>query len=265
MIPHATPLHFPSRFPAIPEGARKQEAARVIKDTSVQEEDQQPTMETEATASARVELQQIKDVVSALDGASPTIVTKSPREILKDIFEIQGIDCDPSDVDPAWWNVAQRVRSSGGVCDGKDTGFDVFISYRVATEADLAEKLYYYLKSCQINAFLDRKCLPSGEPWRANFLKGLCRSRKFVCLLSTAALKTVRDHTKSHEYDNVLLEFSTGVFFISLYRPVGSCFSSSPSIKYTFLHLCTSPRPPLTRYHPLQSFILFIVTSFCLL
>lgn len=37
-----------------------------------------------------------------------------------------------------------------------------------------AEKLYLYLKTAGVHAFLDRKCLKNGEKWKDGFLNGAC-------------------------------------------------------------------------------------------
>ena len=153
-------------------------------------------------------LEKVATVVHGLD--LPTRVSVTPRKIMSDLFAIQGIELDPSYLDPAIDKIVTMVGSSGGVCDGVKS-FDLFINYRVAADADVAEKLYLYLKTKGINAFLDKKCLKAGEPWKEGFLSGLSRSRMFLCLISSPALANVRDKTKNHEWDNVLLEYETAL------------------------------------------------------
>ena len=153
-------------------------------------------------------LEKVATVVHGLD--LPTRVSVTPRKLMSDLFAIQGIALDPSDLDPAIDKIVATAGSSGGVCDG-DKSFDLFINYRVAADADVAEKLYLYLKTKGINAFLDKKCLKAGEPWKEGFLSGLSRSRMFLCLISSPALANVRDKTKNHEWDNVLLEYETAL------------------------------------------------------
>lgn len=97
-------------------------------------------------------------------------VTMTPRSIMSELFEIQGIAVDPTDVEVAVDKLAKAIGPGFG--DGK-TKFDCFINYRVAADADLAEKLYLYLLSRGIHAFLDRKCLKNGEKWKDGFLKGI--------------------------------------------------------------------------------------------
>jgi hypothetical protein len=96
-------------------------------------------------------------------------ITKTPRELMTDIFKIQGIRLDPTDLEPAVQRIIEAVGKSKS--DGVNS-FDCFINYRVASEADIAEKLYLYLKSNGIKAFLDRKCLQSGMDWKTGFIKG---------------------------------------------------------------------------------------------
>jgi hypothetical protein len=96
-------------------------------------------------------------------------VTLTPRNIMSQLFEIQGIAVDPYDIDIA---VDKLVKTIGtGFGDGK-TKFDCFINYRVSSDADLAEKLYLYLSTRGVYAFLDMKCLKNGEKWKDGFLTG---------------------------------------------------------------------------------------------
>ena len=96
-------------------------------------------------------------------------VTQTPRSIMVKLFEIQGIAVDPTDLEPAVDKIAKAVGSGFG--DGK-SHYDCFINYRVAADADLAEKLYLYLANKGIYAFLDKKCLKNGEKWKEGFLTG---------------------------------------------------------------------------------------------
>jgi len=108
-------------------------------------------------------------------------ITKTPRFVMNKLFEIQGISVDPTDLDPA---VDKIVKAVGvGFGDGK-TKYDCFLNYRVAADADLAEKLYLYLATKGIHAFLDKKCLKNGEKWKDGFLTGE------FCLYSFLSLNT---------------------------------------------------------------------------
>lgn len=135
-------------------------------------------------------------------------VTRTPRSIMSTLFEIQGIPVDPTDLDPAVDKIAKAVGTGFG--DGKEK-YDCFINYRVASDADLAEKLYLYLKTKGIHAFLDKKCLKNGEKWKDGFLTGLKNSKCFVAVISRRALDRVRDESDNHTWDNVLLEYETAL------------------------------------------------------
>jgi hypothetical protein len=129
---------------------------------------------------------------------------------MAELLKIQGMSLDPSEIDVAVQKICMIVGDSRGVCDGVET-HDVFINYRVGSDADLAEKLYYALKSVGIHAFLDRKCLRDGEPWADGFVKGLSSSRKIICLMSRAGLVPVRDVTRDNSFDSVLLEYQVAL------------------------------------------------------
>ncbi len=96
-------------------------------------------------------------------------VSSSPRVIMSKLFMLQGIKVDPSDLDSSFQLLESVIGKGHG--DGVNS-YDCFINYRVATEADVAEKLYYYLRSNGIHAFLDRKCLKNGQNWKDGFLTG---------------------------------------------------------------------------------------------
>ena len=70
-------------------------------------------------------LEKVAKVVHDLD--LPTRVSVTPRKLMSDLFAIQGIALDPSDLDPAIDKIATTVGGSGGVCDGNKS-FDVFIN-----------------------------------------------------------------------------------------------------------------------------------------
>jgi hypothetical protein len=103
-------------------------------------------------------------------------ITKTPRQLMTEMFKIQGIRLDPTDLDPAVQKIIDTVGRSKS--DGVNS-FDCFINYRVASEADIAEKLYLYLKSNGIKAFLDKKCLQSGKDWKTGFIQGFVK--EFSC------------------------------------------------------------------------------------
>jgi hypothetical protein len=112
---------------------------------------------------------------------------RSPREILTEIFKIHGRDLDPQSFDPAFEAIAEAVRSnlsptmdptSASTEEPADSPvplkkYDCFIGYRNASERNIAENLYLYLKGAGFNPFLEKRCLKFCEDWKTGFLSGL--------------------------------------------------------------------------------------------
>jgi len=71
----------------------------------------------------------------------------------------------------------------------------VFISY-AREDARYAERLYADLRSAEINAWLDTKCLLPGQEWRREIRKAIKNSRYFIALLSSSSL-TKRGYVQS--------------------------------------------------------------------
>jgi hypothetical protein len=95
--------------------------------------------------------------------------------------------------------------------------WDVFISYRVASDAKIAEALHTELTSLGLRVYWDKVCLLPGQEWRDGFFDGLVKSRLFLPIISRGAIKTVDSSnqpvwgnwetlTPSSGCDNVLLE-----------------------------------------------------------
>ena len=91
--------------------------------------------------------------------------------------------------------------------------FDVFISYRVASDVDPAEKLYNELGKRGIKVWWDKKCLHVGLDWKEGFIMGLLTSRTFVSLMSqdainhsTISYQNYSKLTETSKCDNVFLE-----------------------------------------------------------
>jgi TIR domain len=165
------------------------------------------------TSASAPEIMMVTDTQNNANWKPPEVkvndcITRTPRSIMSSLFEIQGIKLDPTDMDPAIAKIKAVVGSGFG--DGV-TRYDVFINYRVAADADVAEKLYLYLKAERVHAFLDKKCLKDGEKWKEGFLTGLRGSKYFLALISSNALARVRDSAQDHTYDNVLLEYETAL------------------------------------------------------
>lgn len=84
--------------------------------------------------------------------------------------------------------------------------YHVFLSYRVASDKELAHRIYELLTSRGLKVWFDARCLETGQKWETGFADGLARSRIFVPLLSARALANFAALTPSSACDNVLLE-----------------------------------------------------------
>ncbi|KAI9203355.1 uncharacterized protein BJ171DRAFT_150416 [Polychytrium aggregatum] len=109
-------------------------------------------------------------------------------------------------------------------CRSGYTAHDFFISYRVSSEHNLAEKLALYLQSSEFtdrlkaytkggapklpHVYLDVNCLVYGKAWEQGFLSGLVNSKIAILLISDQALERVRTADKP---DNLLLEWEFAV------------------------------------------------------
>jgi hypothetical protein len=83
---------------------------------------------------------------------------------------------------------------------------DVFISYRVASDAALARELHTRLSQAGLRVWLDAVCLVDGRRWLDGFCEGLARSRVFVPLLSVGGMGSWASLAPESPCDNVLLE-----------------------------------------------------------
>ncbi|KAJ1551699.1 hypothetical protein HK096_004108, partial [Nowakowskiella sp. JEL0078] len=89
---------------------------------------------------------------------------------------------------------------------------DIFISYRVASEENLAQLLklkleHYAIKNLKknVHVYLDKNCLVDGRDFEEGFLNGIMRSRVILLLCSERCLDKVK---RAHEVsDNMLLEW----------------------------------------------------------
>ena len=121
---------------------------------------------------------------------------------------------------------------------------------QVAADADLAEKVYLYLQTMGIHAFLDKKCLKDGQPWKEGFLAGLSSSRKFLCLISSSALANVRNFALDHAYDIVLLEYETGQLIRNLLKEVDADLAKSYIIPILVGHFSQGVLTKFTEFNP---------------
>ena len=102
---------------------------------------------------------------------------------------------------------------------GDQATWDVFISYRVDSEQDFAEKLYHALTGQGYRVWWDKVCLEPGVNWEDGFCKGLVSSKAFVPLLSRKGInnpdKAWQNFSKlkadQPNCDNVLLEHRLAV------------------------------------------------------
>lgn len=96
---------------------------------------------------------------------------------------------------------------------GEPPLFDIFLSYRVASDSSHVEEIYNALCSEGLRVWWDKKCLLPGKDWKEGFISGLMSSRFFVCILSRGAVnhstkswQNFSHLTGSSACDNVLLE-----------------------------------------------------------
>jgi serine/threonine protein kinase/ankyrin repeat protein len=91
---------------------------------------------------------------------------------------------------------------------GQKPCYDVFISYRVASDSRHAETLYRRLTGTfHLSVFWDSVSLIPGQPWDEGFCNGLVQSRAFVPLLSRGALRSLPTLNAHSLCDSVLLEY----------------------------------------------------------
>ena len=90
----------------------------------------------------------------------------------------------------------------------------MFISYRVASDRDLAVRLHKALSSVvleetgdELRVYLDSACLVDGERWDVGFMKGLISSFIFVPIVSAAGLAPMIEGSDPSGPDNVLMEW----------------------------------------------------------
>ncbi|KAJ3102588.1 hypothetical protein HK100_004342 [Physocladia obscura] len=100
--------------------------------------------------------------------------------------------------------------------DWSDREYDYFISYRVASDADLAKELYFRLrlqtgsnKASNNRVFLDVENLKDGNDWTEGFSTGLKHSKIVVLLVSKGSLERMK--TADQFQDNVLLEWENAI------------------------------------------------------
>jgi hypothetical protein len=97
---------------------------------------------------------------------------------------------------------------------GEAAEFDVFLSYRVASDSDHVELVYQKLTERGLRVWWDKKCLLLGQSWEEGFCDGIVKSLVFVPLLSRGALnhpdkawQNVSLLSGDSNCDNCLLEY----------------------------------------------------------
>jgi len=134
-------------------------------------------------------------------------VTLTPRALMIKMLKLQAVHCDPTSMDECVRKVSAVVGERSDAVSSTGKEYDCFINYRVATDHDVAEKLYLQMKVAGFNPFLDKYCLKDGEDWKDGFMRGLRASKTFIALISNGGLKAARDPKRDHSGDNVLLEY----------------------------------------------------------
>jgi serine/threonine protein kinase len=73
-----------------------------------------------------------------------------------------------------------------GRLGGEEPRYDVFLSYRVATDSNIAAQLHSGLISRGYTVYLDKVCLEPGKDWEDGFCEGVVQSRVFVPIISNS-------------------------------------------------------------------------------
>ena len=68
---------------------------------------------------------------------------------------------------------------------------DGFLSYRVWSDKDLTEKLFYAIERAGYKIYWDKVCLQPGAPWEEGFVEGLSKSARFIAVISEKTLEGI--------------------------------------------------------------------------
>jgi len=107
------------------------------------------------------------------------------------------------------YSVSQKRRTHNALLleyRKQKSEYEVFLSYRVNSDADMAERFYDKLTARGIRVWWDKKCLPQGLSWEDGFADGLFACKVFVPILSTQALEPFSRLNTSSRCDNFFLE-----------------------------------------------------------
>lgn len=106
-------------------------------------------------------------------------------------------------------NLSKKPRQSNSAGGHSISGceWDVFLNYRDAADAELAELMYYRLTAIGLRVWWDKKTLSKGGAWFPQLSHGILHSAVFVALVSRGALAPFTELTES-SMDNVLFEYT---------------------------------------------------------
>jgi serine/threonine protein kinase len=95
---------------------------------------------------------------------------------------------------------------------GQSAQYDIFLSYRVATDSENVRMIYELLTEAGKKVWWDKKCLKPGRNWEDGFCDGLVNSKIFLPVISRNALADPVENRRNfakltpESNDNVLLE-----------------------------------------------------------
>lgn len=121
------------------------------------------------------------------------------------------LEFDPRKRPPSFAHVLAHPFFSGKQATrliGEKSVYDIFISYRVDSDAENAVMLHRLLEERGLKVFLDKLELKDGMPWEEGFAAGLVNSDVFVPIMSKRALHRLQDLDVGSSCDNVLLEYN---------------------------------------------------------
>ena len=103
--------------------------------------------------------------------------------------------------------------------------WDMFLSYRVDADVDVAERLFFRLSNMRNPAtgrnwrvFFDKKSLTTGRSWEESFVEALCSCKVVVPIVSSRTFARVGQLKKESKVDNVMLEWDLALELAQLGR-----------------------------------------------
>jgi hypothetical protein len=112
-------------------------------------------------------------------------------------------------VNVASWLISAILLSSRWATSrmGFRQSYDIFLSYRVGSDAELVDRLHDKLVAAGLRVWFDKKCLVGGKKWQEGFLEGLSMSAVFVPVLSVPGLASMSKLRHDSRVDNWLAEW----------------------------------------------------------